>query len=886
MKLRLLLLAGVGLAAGCLQAQTPPETNRFTQEVLDEKLNEPTELAVAPDGRVFYIERKGKVKSYSPAGNPRVKEIGQLPVYHQFEYGLMGLALDPQFATNHWIYLYYSPPSNPVDTAQRLSRFTFDPNGDTLDWRSEKILLRVPVKRNECCHTGGSLAWDRQGNLYLSTGDDVNPFDSDGYGPMDNRPEREGWDGRYTSSNTNDLRGKILRIKPQPDGTYTIPVGNLYEPGTALTRPEIYVMGCRNPYRIAVDQRTGFLYWGEVGPDAGNPSEKYGPRGYDEVNQARQAGYFGWPLFVADNQPYAERDFHTNATGPRFDAQRPVNQSPHNTGLKVLPPAQKAFIYYPYAESPEFGPLVGKGGRNAMGGPVYYFDDYDSNSTVKFPRYYDGKFFHYDWMRDWINVVTLSPSGDFERMERFLPGHTFYHPMDMQFHTDGSLYLLEYGPRWFAQNDEARLSRITFNPGNRPPVLVGKLSVTSGAAPLQVNFDASASLDYDQDVLQYAWQLQEGGPVVTQPSTSFTYTQPGIYHPRLKLTDAHGNTVEKTFEVRVGNAQPSIKIAVRGNQSFFWPQQPIRYAVSVTDKEDGATKNKRIPAEDVFVSINYLEGYDKTLIAQGHQSNTQFATGKRLIELSDCKSCHAQAEQSIGPSFVAIGKKYHGTFEIEGKLADKIIQGGRGVWGEQAMNAHPQVRKSDALEMVRYLLSLGDPQRNSQPLASDFTVGQDLKEGSYIFAASYTDRGNDPIPPNAVSEALVLRHPLVSAVGADFFQGTEPFELPESRQGVLITAEAQIGFKDLDWTGLKALHLHYQMLDVPFPGLRVEVRRGSATGLLVGQATLPATAGADVPLPIPLKKSKGRADLYLLFRHPEGGKGRLLVLDKLEFLPQ
>ena len=64
-------------------------------------------------------------------------------------------------------------------------------------------------------------------------------------------------------------------------------------------------MGNRNPYRISVDKKNGFLYWGEVGPDANNDSlETRGPRGYDEVNQARKAGYFGWPLFVGNNYPY------------------------------------------------------------------------------------------------------------------------------------------------------------------------------------------------------------------------------------------------------------------------------------------------------------------------------------------------------------------------------------------------------------------------------------------------------------------------------------------------------------------------------------------------------------------------------------------------------
>ncbi|MBK7653635.1 MAG: PQQ-dependent sugar dehydrogenase [Flammeovirgaceae bacterium] len=89
------------------------------------------------------------------------------------------------------------------------------------------------------------------------------PFESDGYSPADARAGRSPFDAMKSSSNTNDLRGKILRIHPEPDGTYTIPEGNLFPKGEEKTRPEIYVMGNRNPYRISVDQKTGFLYWGK-----------------------------------------------------------------------------------------------------------------------------------------------------------------------------------------------------------------------------------------------------------------------------------------------------------------------------------------------------------------------------------------------------------------------------------------------------------------------------------------------------------------------------------------------------------------------------------------------------------------------------------------------
>ena len=224
------------------------------------------------------------------------------------------MALDPNFETNNWIYLYYSPVGD-VEK-QHVSRFVY--KDGTLEVNSEKVILEVKTQRKECCHAGGSLEFGPDGNLFISTGDDTNPFASDGYSPSDEQTGRTAWDAQRSSASPNDLRGKILRITPKDDGTYTIPAGNLFPEGTEGTRPEIYVMGCRNPFRIAIDPHTKYLYWGDVGPDAGKDSLGRGPRGYDEVNQARQAGFFGWPLFIGNNYAYNKYDFATKvSTEPR-----------------------------------------------------------------------------------------------------------------------------------------------------------------------------------------------------------------------------------------------------------------------------------------------------------------------------------------------------------------------------------------------------------------------------------------------------------------------------------------------------------------------------------------------------------------------------------------
>ncbi len=135
---------------------------------------------------------------------------------------------------------------------------------------SEVVVLRVDNDRGQCCHAGGDIDFDAAGNLYLTTGDDTNPFESNSYTLIDERTNRNPqFDAQRSSGNTNDLRGKVLRIKPQANGTYTIPSGNLFAPGTANTRPEIYAMGLRNPFRMSVDKATGIVYLGDYGPDAG-----------------------------------------------------------------------------------------------------------------------------------------------------------------------------------------------------------------------------------------------------------------------------------------------------------------------------------------------------------------------------------------------------------------------------------------------------------------------------------------------------------------------------------------------------------------------------------------------------------------------------------------
>jgi cytochrome c len=435
-----------------------PVEGHFIRNVLLDSTNvsEPMELAIAKDGKIFFAERKGMVNMLDQNSGVN-KTVGTIPVYYKYEDGLLGITLDPNFESNRWMYVMYSAPGKVYE--YHISRFTLD-DDNMMDMGSEKIILKVQQEHSESNHTGGSLAFDRNANLFIAIGDNTNPFgDSHGYAPIDERTGRTDFDAQRSSGNTNDLRGKILRIHPEPDGSYTIPPRNLFPMEGIEGKPEIYVMGTRNSFRISIDPKTSWLYWGDVGPDAGKDSVQ-GTRGYDEINQAKAPGNFGWPYFVGDNKAFNKVNFANGKIGETFNPKAPVNSSPRNTGSKILPPANPAFIFYPYAKSDEF-PLVGEGGRTAMAGPVYHFDP-DLKSEVKLPKYYDNGVFIYDWMRNWIMVVRTDKNGKYIGMEPFMPSTNFEKIIDMELGPDGALYILEYGKNWYSPNRDARLSRLEF----------------------------------------------------------------------------------------------------------------------------------------------------------------------------------------------------------------------------------------------------------------------------------------------------------------------------------------------------------------------------------------------------------------------------------------
>ena len=671
MRLTRVLIALAGMLAVCAcpsvaAAQAPPPDSEFQKVVIDATPGEPIDLAVLPDGRVLHTERSGEVWLHDP--DTGLKTLAaKLDVYQHDEEGLQSIAIDPNFEQNGWIYLYYSPPlDTPVDdpstptvnegdapefgTAADFARFEgyiqlsrFQWSGDTIDLDSEQEILRVPVDRGICCHVGGDIVFDEDGKLLLSTGDDTNPFQSDGYAPIDERQGRNpAFDAQRSAANTNDLRGKILRITVSEGGGYTIPEGNLFVDDDPLTRPEIYVMGLRNPFRIEYNQRTGELYVADYSPDASVPNPLRGPAGQGKWTVVTEAGNYGWPYCASAELPYVDYDFATGVSGEQFNCDAPVNESPNNTGLTELPPVTQPDVWYSYDLSAEF-PELGTGGIGPMAGPAYVYDAKVANkrNSTAWPAYYDNVPLFYEWTRDYIKAF-FTKGGDLTRIEDVLATFDFDNPIDIEFGPDGSLYVLEYGDGFFGKNlPGAELARLDYvgAGGNRTPTVTVSASDTEGPAPLTVQFTADVS-DPDGDRLRYAWDFDADGKVDSrQQNPTHTFTEDGLYRATLQVTDQRGRSSSDYVEIIVGQ-RPVVR--------FVTPTEGQPFAFGDTVQYEVVVEDDTLPADWCSrVRVTYMLGHD----THGHPQTT--AAGCTGSITTTVPTGHDPASDDLNAVFVA-----------------------------------------------------------------------------------------------------------------------------------------------------------------------------------------------------------------------------------------
>jgi glucose/arabinose dehydrogenase len=227
----------------------------FAESLVAGGMPAPTAMAFAPDGRIFVCEK---------AGNLRVIQNGSLlatpfltvSVNTDGERGLIGVAIDPNFATNNFIYIYYTPSPEPVHN--RLSRFTA--NGNVAASGSEQPLLELP-NLDAATHNGGALHFGPDGKLYVAVGDNGVGADA---------------------QSLNSLLGKILRLNANPADL--IPTDNPFYNQTGGNNRAIWAMGLRNPFTFAFQQGTGRMFINDVGQST-----------WEEIDDGIAGSNYGWP---------------------------------------------------------------------------------------------------------------------------------------------------------------------------------------------------------------------------------------------------------------------------------------------------------------------------------------------------------------------------------------------------------------------------------------------------------------------------------------------------------------------------------------------------------------------------------------------------------------
>ncbi|MDB5050887.1 MAG: hypothetical protein JWO30_3958 [Fibrobacteres bacterium] len=484
---------------------------------IDPDLAEPIHMAMdlQPNNKVdiYFTQRNGTVKKYSGASNA-LTTIGAIPsgtLSVNGEMGLTGIALDPAFKTNNWIYLFYATNGD-----LRLSRFTL--TGGTFTVATEKRL--ITYRKVSSAHMGGALAFDSNGDLWISSGNDGSDY------PGSYSESNEGGSSEASSANLNDLRGGIMRIHPDNSTKgYTIPAGNFSEywsnyfkqkgnttlaaeyADPAKVKPELFVKGTRNAYNIAVDTVKHWVAFGSIGINVTT-----------SISEAHflvtHPAFVGYPYFAGGfgTEPgtgYYElwsgegaANFSSSHPGLTESSSGPVNNSKWNTGPKQLPPVTPGMHSY----------LRGTVGAAAVTGSFYHYNP-ASTSKVKFPPHFEGVWTITDWVQNnnvsnpkgggfqGVKIFKVKPTGDglLDSLKWF-KNFGIQGALDMQFGPDGALYILNYGNLYFGTSAEAKIARIEYT-GSCLPTTFGDLvrssdpiDVTHAGELFDVKMDGAYSI--------------------------------------------------------------------------------------------------------------------------------------------------------------------------------------------------------------------------------------------------------------------------------------------------------------------------------------------------------------------------------------------------------
>jgi plastocyanin len=645
----------------------------FSRTILVENANGPIDIDIAADGKVYWseigpeqgFESEGYIKMHDQSGAPgNSTTVATIPTradHANSEDGVLGMTLEPGFdlanPDQRDLFVYYSPrnPAWPTTGNEYvvgynvISRFTLNASGTAVVPGSEQEILHVPKVKlagnptwcagcpsgNGPGHVGGAaLEFDSAGNLYLGVGDDVSPNEAghNAYPPLDYRAQ-EHRDARKTAANTGDLRGKIVRINPLEEitpgaepgvgTTYEIPAGNMFPPGTANARPEIYAMGFRQPFTVHTDPANpGTIGVGEYCHDNGSDGPNRAPAGICEWNLISEPGFHGWPFCMGTNSPVHSSyrwDYATGtSTGQQYDcslAQIPsdlnyapagqTNPGPTNPGLANIPgPAVPATIWKKIGGANQHNPLdfgdLSAGGNQPITGPIYRYDA-ETAGPGAFPPYYDGSWLIHNRGSDtgfWKDVRLRSDTNQMLEVNNFLPANQFGPPnnglmIPIDFGPDGALYMGRFQVgccrNEIEPGDLTQIVKIEFNvqdeclddtqPPNVSHAVEGQAHPTEPDTYLIGGLEDSARLTVTASDVGCAgvntveYRVNSDSEEDWQPYTGqVPFTEAGEFAVDYRATDDFGNTSEigtATFTVAEANdtAAPAVEATVSGSQN-------------------------------------------------------------------------------------------------------------------------------------------------------------------------------------------------------------------------------------------------------------------------------------------------------------------------------
>jgi cytochrome c551/c552 len=376
--------------------------------------------------------------------------------------------------------------------------------------------------------------------------------------------------------------------------------------------------------------------------------------------------------------------------------------------------------------------------------------------------------------------------------------------------------------------------------------------------------------DPERDDLTYEWDAGNGKKITTnKPVFEYTYTTPGDFPVSVSVTDKEkASSKSEVVHVYAGNKAPVVRINIEGNQTFYFPGSPVQYIVTVQDDDTAAMKDH----SNLVVTADYTEAKGKEAILQGHQSFDRLTAGKSLMMSMDCMSCHKIAEKSVGPGYENVAQRYQKLPDAASDLTQKIIQGGKGVWGEVPMPPHQKLKESDARMIVDWILSLGSATvKKSLPVKGSLSpsLGKPLNDYGVLFiSATYTDRGAHNIRPLSVATVHSLRNNKLTFEDVQKMQGFVPFTVGNHTVMVVPQNSGWFRLDSLDLSGIVRASLKVEWIKPPLSAHTIEIHLDSESGEKLGEFLI----GPSQSL---INKSKKITSTFILSRLKNITDGKL-----------